>query len=175
MPDGTAVAGPSVCVITQLVCVPLIDSDCSEFAAKPVPVTVTCAPGLTAASVPSFGCTVNVAVAYAPLWPVTVMVCVPATTPVGTTKPEHRSMPPFLLITVKPVAVVAVIVVESNFTVIGSFALNPEPVMAIVNGLVTEPSVPLVGVTWTVADATVKSFVTVLSGKLLAESDTDRV
>jgi len=60
VPVGSVVAGV-VPTFSQVVTVPLTVSVCIEFAAKPVPVIVTCAPGLTAASVPSFGCTVNVA------------------------------------------------------------------------------------------------------------------
>lgn len=45
--------------MTQFVAVPLTVSDCIEFAAKPIPVMATCAPGLTAVvGAVSFGVTV---------------------------------------------------------------------------------------------------------------------
>lgn len=56
----------------------------------------------------------------------------PAVVAVGSSKPERMSMPPFVLTTVRPVAVVAVIPVLSNLTVSVSSALNPEPVIPIV-------------------------------------------
>jgi len=62
VPAGSVVAGV-VPTFSQVVAVSLTVNVCMEFAAKPVPVIATCAPGLTAANPPSFGWTVNVAVA----------------------------------------------------------------------------------------------------------------
>jgi hypothetical protein len=97
---------------------------------------------------------VNVAVADAPFAPMTVIVCAPAVAAVGMTKPELMSIPPFVFMQVKPTGVVAVITVESKYTVIVSFALNPEPVIAIVTGLVIDPSLLVVGVISICAAAT---------------------
>lgn len=113
VPVGSDVAGV-VPTFSQVVAVPLTVSVCSEFAANPLPVMATCAPGLTAASASSFGCTVNVAVADAPFAPMTVIVCAPAVAAVGMTKPELMSIPPFVFMQVKPTGVVALITVESK-------------------------------------------------------------
>jgi len=126
-PVASADAGV-VLVSSHVVTVPLIVRVCSEFAAKPAPVIVTFEPGLTALSEPIFGVIVYVAVADAPLAPTTLTVCAPAVVAVGNTKPESMSIAPFVLATVRPTAVVADRVVESNFTVNVSLALNPDPV-----------------------------------------------
>jgi len=78
------------------------------------------------------------------------------------------SIAPFVLTTVRPTAVVAVRVVESNFTVNASPALNPEPVKAIVAVLLR---VPEVGVIWICAAATLSVVVAVLIGRPALESD----
>ena len=76
-PVGSATAGVTD-VSIHVVTVPLTVSVCSEFAAKPAPVMVTCAPGLTAFNDPSLGMIVYVAVADAPVAPMTLIVCAPA-------------------------------------------------------------------------------------------------
>lgn len=154
-PAASADAGV-VLVSNHVVTVPLIVSVCSEFAAKPLPATVTFAPGLTATGCINWGMIVNVAVAHPPLVLVTVTVCAPAVAAKGNTNPEFMSIPPFVLITVRPTGVVAVIVVESNCTVIASPAANPEPVIAKVTGLDAVPSVLVVGLIWIWAAATLK-------------------
>lgn len=113
----------------------------------------------------------NVADAYAPDAPTTVIVWTPAVVGLVILKPELISMPPFVLITVKPVCESAVIGAPSKVTVIASFDLNPEPVIAKV---VVEPkkfvTVLVVGVISIDGEATVKFVVAVF-----AESETDRV
>lgn len=165
VPADSADAGV-VPTFSHVVAVPLTVSVCAEFAEKPLPVIAICAPGLTAGSASSFGCTLNVAVAYAPLAPWTIMVCAPAVAAAGMLKPELMSIPPFVLMTVKPTGVPAVIPVLSNVTVIDSPALNPEPVSAI---FVNAPRVPDVGLTAIDADATLSVPVAVLT-----PSDSDR-
>jgi len=54
VPTGITVAGVTL-VSYQLICVPFMLRVSAEFAAKPKPATVTCAPGLTADSGFSFG------------------------------------------------------------------------------------------------------------------------
>lgn len=141
VPAGRA-AGVLPPTFSHVVAVPLTVSVCTEFAAKPIPVIATAWPGLTAGSESSFGVMVNVVCAYAPVEPWTVIVCVPAVVAVGSSMPERRSMPPFVLTTVRPTGFVALIGLLSNLTVSVSFALNPEPVIAIV----TLPPVEVVGV-----------------------------
>lgn len=68
VPTGITVGGVTL-VSYQLVCVPLMLRVSTELPAKPIPETVTAEPGLTAAKVFSFGETVNVADAYAPVEP----------------------------------------------------------------------------------------------------------
>lgn len=171
VPAGIAIAGTTA-VFSHVVTVPLTVSVCSEFAAKPAPVMVTCAPGLTADSDPNWGIMVYVAVADAPLAPMTLMTCAPAVAAVGIRKPELMSIPPFVLMTVKPTGELAVMVVASNITVIGSLALNPDPVKAIVLALPEDVvGVPEVGVIWTCAAATLMVVVAELIGRPALESD----
>ena len=75
-------------------------------------------------------------------------------------------MAPFVLITLSPTCVVAVIVVESNVTVIASPAANPEPVIEIL----TEPSLLVVGVIWICEAATL-----IVVDAEFIPSDIDRV
>jgi hypothetical protein len=90
----------------------------------------------------------------------------------GIGKPELISIPPLVLMTVKPTAGLAVLVVESKFTVIESLALNPEPVIAIVIALPCEfVGVPEVGVIWICAAATLIVVVAELIGRPALESD----
>jgi len=171
VPAGIAIAGTTA-VFSHVVTVPLTVSVCSEFAAKPLPVIVTCAPGLTAASDPNWGIIVYVAVADAPLAPMTLMVCAPAVADVGIRKPELINIPPFVLMTVKPTGELAVMAVASNITVIESLALNPDPVKAIVLAVPKALSgVPETGVIWTCAAATLIVVVAELIGKPALESD----
>lgn len=115
---------------------------------------------------------VYVAVADAPLAPITLMTCAPAVAAVGIRKPELMSIPPFVLMTVKPTGELAVMVVASNITVIGSLALNPDPVKAIVLALPEEVvGVPEVGVIWTCAAATLMVAVAELIGRPALESE----
>ena len=65
-------------VFSQVVTTPSTYRVCSEFAAKPLPVIMICAPGLTAVNAFSWGSMLNVATAHAPLAPVTLIVCGPA-------------------------------------------------------------------------------------------------
>lgn len=97
------------------------------------------------------------------------MVCVPAVAEAGILKPELISIPPFVLITDRPTGVPAVIGAGavSNKTVIGSFATNPEPVIAIV---VLAPRVPDFGVMSIEGDDTLNGVVAVF-----VPSDSDRV
>lgn len=146
----------------QLAAVPFNVRVCSTAFPKPVPVITTVAPALIAEGVKVIlGTTVKVAVADAPdVLPTTVTVCAPATVEVGMLKPEFSSIPPLLLITVRPTGVAAVIVVASNFTVIVSPARNPEPV----KDNVAVPRTLEVGDIVTLAATIVKVATAVLTG-----------
>jgi len=143
----------------------------------------TVAPGLTAAGCASDGLIVKVAVAEAPVAPVTVTVCVPAAKPeapatgAGITKPESSTIMPLVLTVVRPVGVVAVRVVGElcNVTVSVSPALYPEPLNAIVNGTNAEPGVLEVGETAIEAAAMLKVEAAVLTGTPPVVSDNEIV
>lgn len=165
VPCGRA-AGVLPPTFSHVVAVPLTVSVCGESLAKPTPVMATAWPGLTAGSEFSFGVMVNVVCAYAPVEPWTVIVCVPAVVLVGSSMPERRSMPPFVLATVRPTMLVGVaeIGMLSNLTVSVSLALNPAPVIAIVILPPVEVVGALVvGVTWICDAATVKLVVAVFT------------
>jgi hypothetical protein len=95
---------------------------------------------------------------------------------VGIRKPESISIAPFVLTTVRPTGVAAVMVVASNITVKVSLALNPEPVRAIVIAVPKAlVGVPEIGLIWICAAATLIVVVAVLIVMPPLESDNDSV